>query len=729
MSALSPILGQALRPLVLAIGSALAGDHYVSILDEQTAEPASFVDFTRASTATRYNSAGLLETVAASAPRIDYDPATVTRANYALYSEQFDNAAWAKNTGAIIADFAPAPDGSQTADKLVAVTSNTQHWVYRINVPGGVAGQSVTYSVYMKADGYRYAQLRILSAGTAANVGFDLQTGTVYGTAAGSGSITSAGNGWYRCEVTGTLSGALADLYINVNNRNVLTTSFSGDGVGGILIWGVQLERGSTATAYIATGVLERGNDLFSDADVSFVGASSRVSPGVYRILSDGTYSLVRIADNLVIGRSYEVQYTVDSVAVAGNGLSNEPNSIPIPSTVGTHRTQFVATAASWGIKRASTAVDLQISGVAIREINNDYASPRGNATLRGLLVEEQRTNLLLRSQEFDNASWSKIESTVTVNAAVAPDGALTADKIVENTAVAAQHRVNQSHASAVIGTTYSFSVYAKAGERTKVGLRIIGAATFAVALFDLQAGTFSGVSAGSASIQNVGGGWFRCSISGVADATTIISYANLEVIGNYDGDGVSGLFLWGAQLEAGTFATSYIQTAGTAQTRAADLSTTTVPVGGLAVNEIEGTLFAEVVFSKPVGGANQYVVQLDDGTLNNRHLINRQGSNGRIFPTSVVSGVVQQSSVLASTVNDGTPTRIAFAYKANDFAAWDSNGASVVDAAGAVPEGIVRLIIGATNQSGGEALCGHIRRLRYYPRRLTNAQLQALTA
>jgi hypothetical protein len=175
-----------------------------------------------------------------------------------------------------------------------------------------------------------------------------------------------------------------------------------------------------------------------------------------------------------------------------------------------------------------------------------------------------RRRNLLAYTEQFSNAVWTKINSSITPDAVVAPDGTTTADKLVEAAAAATQHRINQPYTTALVGGTYTFSIYAKAAERRYVQVRIIGAATLASINFDLQTGTItSTLPTGTGVITDVGGGIYRCTvISTAADQATLTCYFNMLLVENgsvnYDGDGVSGCYVWGAQLEANTSASEY---------------------------------------------------------------------------------------------------------------------------------------------------------------------------
>jgi hypothetical protein len=166
--------------------------------------------------------------------------------------------------------------------------------------------------------------------------------------------------------------------------------------------------------------------------------------------------------------------------------------------------------------------------------------------------------NLLGFTQEFDASSWAKSNATITANATAAPDGSVTADKLVEPAALAAPF-VSQSFTS-LVGTTYTYTCYGKedptSAKRylmlllvsTQFGANIRG-------VFDLAAGTFTVTGTATASMEFVGNGWWRCRFTATA---TLAASAALQVrlsnvddgsVATYTGDGTSGIFIWGAQL------------------------------------------------------------------------------------------------------------------------------------------------------------------------------------
>jgi hypothetical protein len=173
----------------------------------------------------------------------------------------------------------------------------------------------------------------------------------------------------------------------------------------------------------------------------------------------------------------------------------------------------------------------------------------------KGLLIEESRTNLILWSEQFDNAWWSLNNATVSPNVEISPASTLTADKLVENTAASVQHRVQTSVITVALGQPYTFSFYVKPSDGSFVHARIITTSTNAQAAFDLTNGTFLASAGTTATITNVSNGWYRCTLTGTTDGVLAICYLNLAqslslTVPSYTGDGTSGVFVWGGQLE-----------------------------------------------------------------------------------------------------------------------------------------------------------------------------------
>ena len=164
------------------------------------------------------------------------------------------------------------------------------------------------------------------------------------------------------------------------------------------------------------------------------------------------------------------------------------------------------------------------------------------------------KLNELIQTQDFDSASWPKTQASITANAVTAPDGTLTADKLID-TAVAGIHAINQVGTTSV-GNTETLSAYFKAAEKTWAAMQL-GSTT--VAYYNLSDGTLGTVTAGTATITPVGNGWYRCTLTGTRlNTNTLLYVANGNGAASYTGDGVSGIYVWGAQITQGSSAGTY---------------------------------------------------------------------------------------------------------------------------------------------------------------------------
>jgi hypothetical protein len=210
----------------------------------------------------------------------------------------------------------------------------------------------------------------------------------------------------------------------------------------------------------------------------------------------------------------------------------------------------------------------------------------------KGLLIEEPRTNSLLRSEDF-TTTWGASAVSVSSNVITAPDGNTTADKLVENTSFSSFKFVVQGVGS--LSGTYTLSAFFKAGERYSGYLQLFGAGGNATTGFNLRTGTISG-GAGTNTITPYGNGWYRISTSATfsGSAAIYIVLYNDSGITNYTGDGTSGIYLWGAQLEAGAFPTSYIPTTASIVPRSADNAQMTGTNFSSWYNQTESTIFCE---------------------------------------------------------------------------------------------------------------------------------------
>jgi hypothetical protein len=344
-----------------------------------------------------------------------------------------------------------------------------------------------------------------------------------------------------------------------------------------------------------------------------------------------------------------------------------------------------------------------------------------------GLLIEESRSNLILQSEDF-STTWAATRSTVATNQVVAPSGALTAD-ILQDSTDNDTHFVSQSVTTTAVAIT--FSVYAKAAGRNFVTLTINDSGNVArTTFYNLSTGAVGTTGTGiTASVVSVGNGWYRC----IATVGTALAGSNPCVIGtasadntaSYAGNGFSGVAIWGAQLEAGAFPTSYIPTVASQVTRASDAASMTGTNFSSWYNQAEGSFFAQFIPASSSFGANRTIFLASDGTVNNYAGLRYTGSGTEPTFSAVVAGTLQ-AAITTGAMVARTSYKIVGAYEANDFAVSRNAGTVGTDTSGTVPV-VTQAEIGML--AGTSFSTQTISKLAYYPIRCTNAQLQALTS
>ena len=282
------------------------------------------------------------------------------------------------------------------------------------------------------------------------------------------------------------------------------------------------------------------------------------------------------------------------------------------------------------------------------------------NYPIVGYVPWEARTNLCLQSQTFDNASWTWNAATISANAAVAPDGTTTADKLVE-TATNDWHVVYQAGFALAANT---HSVYAKAAERSVLQITIVGGTD--TANFDLQNGVVGTVSAGTSRIEPAGNGWYRCYFTPASTSSSIQLSVQTSTSAArqaaYAGDITKGIYIYGAQVELGSFATPYQPTTTVAVARNADVEAVTTSGAILAVG---GTIsLTYIPYHSPVGtialwgtyvDASNYTAILHDAT----NLIFRKRIAG-----------VNYDATIANAFTSGTTYKMA--------ASWGVGGSTI---------------------------------------------------
>lgn len=198
---------------------------------------------------------------------------------------------------------------------------------------------------------------------------------------------------------------------------------------------------------------------------------------------------------------------------------------------------------------------------------NGNHATQTVSAARPIYQVGDSRglVNQLLWSEDFSNTGWGVVRATLIANAAASPFGGMTADKLVESTDATTDHRISNTSISLKVGGSYTYSIYLKSAGRTQVMFyEDTGSSGVRRALFDLGTGSateFAGTGL-NPKMVDVGGGWYRCSITtvGVTKNTGVFVYMALAINSqvSYTGNGTSGLYMWGAQVEESSTATAY---------------------------------------------------------------------------------------------------------------------------------------------------------------------------
>jgi hypothetical protein len=697
------------------------------------------IDFTRTSAATFVNSSGNI----ASTPQ---------SRNRFTFTQEFANSAWTKTNCQIAPNQNPA--AASLGPELVTNGdfSSGTGWTVAPGGTGSITGGQAVITDSGAASNILLRQAVATVAGRLYRITYDVVS-TNQSTAAYLGSVLGA-----VISGTGTRTFYLVAAANNVNLEIVCQAA------NGIVTIDNVSVREVIGGAIIAPDGTSTADKVIKNATTSaafvggFVSLVGTMTFSVYLKAAEQTNALVYIENSAFSGTGQTVvnlstggltnSTTGTGVAIlsssatsVGNGWYRVALSVNVTSGTAVAPRVYSCDAAGntsnagdgvsgffmWGaqIEASSTATDYTRNFGGLFPPRFDY-NPVTLAP-RGLLIEEQRTNLVLRSEEFDNASWVKSSSTVTANATTSPDGTVDAEKLIPS-AASIDGRVVQTFTGSA-GTTYTLSIYAKQGEFTNCRVYADDNATNTVSVsYNLATGAVStavAVAGGnwtsaSSTITAAGNGWWRITLTWTA---TAVAPARAAFWCRDTGDGTSGIFVYGAQLEAGAFATSYIPTVASQVTRTADVASINAPNFASWYNQTEGTFVVEADSGGNVSAAPIYRV-LSAGSGNDRNTLFMY--NGKWGGSVAVGGVVQADLQVTGTYTANVPAKTAFAFKANDFAASVNGSAVLTDTSGTVPT-VAALNLGS--EGGAGCINGHIRSIRYYPTRLTNAQLQALTA
>ena len=374
---------------------------------------------------------------------------------------------------------------------------------------------------------------------------------------------------------------------------------------------------------------------------------------------------------------------------------------------------------------RASTATRVNASGLIEAVASNVPRLDYLGSSCPRLLLEPQRTNLYLYSNDFSDINWAKFESSVTSNAIISPDGTVNAWKLNDNT-VNGQHALLRSLGGITSPTAISFFV--KSAEYSKCCIENYSDGGRVV--FDIATKTIVSTSANftSATIQQYANGFIR--ISAITVGTTGNKAMGLGLVNDlgqdsFVGTGTKGIYVYGAQAEAGAYATSYIPTIAATVTRVADAASKT-GISSL-IGQTEGTVFYDGFYGNEINEVYLFLQKASSSGVDDSIYI--QQSSGAIA-LNVYSGATQQTFIIGSNPTVGQRIKIAAGYKANDFVLYVNGTQIGTDTSGAVPT-CDTLQVGSyrgTPTAANFIAVKGINEALLFPTRLTNAQLAELT-
>jgi hypothetical protein len=340
------------------------------------------------------------------------------------------------------------------------------------------------------------------------------------------------------------------------------------------------------------------------------------------------------------------------------------------------------------------------------------------------LLLEPNRMNLITYSEAFDNGIWTTSGVSVT-SGTISPDGTANAFKLVESS-TSAIHYIKTANITVSNSTTYTMSFFAKKGERN---IAVRDGSSDSFVSIDLTNNLVLDSLGLSTSIELISNGWYRIDVSYLSTSTICAfqlitlspSYTSGSPWSSYTGDGTSGVYIYGAQLELGSYATSYIPTQGATATRVAEVCTGAG--NDQVINSAEGVLYAEI--EALADDSDSKRITISDGTLANRITIS--------VSDNIVSGFINVNNVTQYTFYESnqnvlSPIKIAVKYKANDFAIWISGVEYDASTSGTTfpPSTLTQLSF--DNAVGANVFYGNVKDLQVFTTALTDAELIALT-
>lgn len=374
-------------------------------------------------------------------------------------------------------------------------------------------------------------------------------------------------------------------------------------------------------------------------------------------------------------------------------------------------------------------AISTSMMGIVTAKLNTPRleVNPVTGAPL-GLRVESASTNLALNSGD---AGAAGVGMSVLVDAAPAPDGGY-ADLVYENTNTS-EHYVSDRNISVTINKTYTWSFFAKPTGRVKrhIYIRVASTGSFGV-IFDPVTGEIAHTPSAPirAESLDVGGGWRRYFLTFTATSTGNCT-ARLQLSDGantvYQGNGFSGCLFWGMQFEERAFPSSYIPTAGTPTTRNSESVFMEGAAFSSLYNTTEGTLTCKFVQDQnSAGPINFGILGISSGMFSRGVQVFNGGGFSLVLNVNGDDGT-SQCYIAQSGLGRKTPHSIAVSWKSNDFSSCFNGGVVGKDTGGVIPTGMTTLHIGRLASVVGQ-LDGWIKAVSYYPYKVSDTQLKALT-
>ena len=433
---------------------------------------------------------------------------------------------------------------------------------------------------------------------------------------------------------------------------------------------------------------------------------------------SDGTNNNQKLKQTnvLTIGKSYKLSFDLNYVSglvkFSSSSVLSEYNSS------GTYTLNFIADAEAV-IFDAFSAFIGSIDNVSVKEYLGQEVVP--NSGCGSWLWEPQSTNLITQSEAL---STMQSQSTITDNILKSPTGNINASIVVENTALNS-HAIQRGNIIPTnpSATSYTLSIFAKKKERQYIQLGFFTDGVFQGSSgFDLENGTTSG-DANTHKIIDFGNGWYRCSFTkdlvqsgGYNFARVAIGISSVNFY--YTGDGASGLYMFGYQLEQGNIS-SYIPTSGSQVTRNQDVCT---GGGSLAtINSTSGVLYFEGAVLSNDG--TDRVFSLNSGSFNNRVQIGYTAVSNQLIVIVQSNGAISFNAT--TTLADATQiNKIAVKYSLNNFSLWINGVEAATDTSGNTPVGLNNLDFNISNVAN---FFGKTKALAVFPY-LSDQELTELT-